>query len=197
MEQTLQQITDAVSTQAVNLDALRVVVSGLGHGEGTGTGDGRGPGPAAQARRRSCPIGRSLQRDDDRALCRAARFSSASNWGDWRRQKNRGLCLQTRAAESCHAFRAWRRRKRRYLVWRKARSRQPTRACCKKRGRHHGRSFCSFFPSRSSCKMRTLEAERAKGKKLNEIRRTVFGVKGNGASVRVLRRGAGLPLIAC
>src|SRR5215213_5003924 len=41
----MQSVVDAVSTQAVNLEAVEAGASGLGSGEGPGTGDGRGPGP--------------------------------------------------------------------------------------------------------------------------------------------------------
>src|SRR4051812_49430355 len=55
VDQTLQAVTDAVSTQAQNLEAIEGGASGLGNGQGTGTGDGRGPGPGGPGKATQLP----------------------------------------------------------------------------------------------------------------------------------------------
>jgi hypothetical protein len=183
VEQTLQQITDAVSTQAVNLDAIEGGATGLGTGEGTGTGDGRGPGPGGK--------GTATQLPDWEVRFNATTIDLYAAQLDFFGIElgaigggKKTVDYASKLAQPNPVTRSapGDAEKRRYLVWRKGPLAAADKSLLQKaKVDTTGRIILQFLPEPVELQMRTLEAEHAKGKKLNEIRRTVFGVKGNGA----------------
>jgi hypothetical protein len=180
VEQTLQAVTDAVSTQAVNLDAFEGGASGFGTGEGTGTGDGRGPGPGGK--------GTATQLPDWEVRFNATTIELYAAQLDFFGVElgaigggKKTVDYASKLAQPNPVTRtaAGDAEKRRYLVWRKGPLAAADKSLLQKaKIDTNGRIILQFLPEPVETQMRTLEAQYAKGKKLNEIRRTVFGVKG-------------------
>lgn len=183
IEQTLQAVTDAVSTQAVNLDAVEGGATGLGTGEGTGTGDGRGPGPGGGK-------GSATQLPDWEVRFNATTIELYAAQLDFfgielgaigGGKKTVDYASQLAQPNPVTRSAPGDGEKRRYLVWRKGPLAAADKSLLQKaKIDTTGRVILQFLPEQIELQMRTLEAEHAKGKKLSEIRRTAFGVKGTG-----------------
>jgi hypothetical protein len=181
VEQTLQAVTDAVSTQAVNLDAVEGGGTGFGTGQGTGTGDGRGEGPGG--------IGTAKQLPDWEVRFNATTIelyaAQLDFFGIELGALGGGKTTVDYASKLSQPNPVTRSapgdaEKRRYLVWRKGPLAAADKALLGKASIDTtGRIILQFLPPDVERQMAQLEAERAKGKKLAEIRRTVFGVKGS------------------
>jgi hypothetical protein len=182
VEQTLQAVTDAVSTQAVNLDAIEGGASGSGNGEGDGTGDGRGKGPGGPGTATQLPDW-EVRFNATTIELYAAQLDffgielGAIGGGIKTVDYASGLSQpkpKTRSAPGDAE-------KRRYLVWRKGPLAAADKSLLAKAGiETTGRIILQFLPDPLEREMATMEAVYAKNKKLNEIRRTAFGVKSNG-----------------
>lgn len=183
VEQTLQQITDAVSTQAVNLDAVEGGAAGLGTGEGTGTGDGRGPGPGGKGTATQLPDwevrfnGTTLElyaAQLDFFGIELGAIGGGKKMVDYASKLAQPNPVTRSAPGDAE--------KRRYLLWRKGPLAAADKTLLQKaKIDTTGRIILQFLPEPVELQMRTLEAEYAKGKKLSQIRRTAFGVKSTGA----------------
>jgi hypothetical protein len=183
VEQTLQAVTDAVSTQAQNLDAIEGGVSGLGHGEGTGTGDGRGPGPGGP--------GKATQLPDWEVRFNATTIELYAAQLDFFGIELGAIGGGKKTVDYASALAQAKpntrtapgdKEKRRYLLWRKGPLASADKELLAKAGIDTtGRIILQFLPEPVELQMRTLEAQ-FKNKKLNDIRRTIFGVKQNGAA---------------
>jgi hypothetical protein len=179
VEQTLQAVTDAVSTQAVNLEAVEGAASGLGNGEGTGTGDGRGPGPGGP--------GTATQLPDWEVRFNATTLQVYAQQLDFFGIELGAIGGGKKTVDYASKFtqpnaivRAGNGavEKRRYLVWRKGPLADADKQLLSKAGIDvNGRVILQFLPEPVERQMATLEAQYAKGRKLNEIRKTVFGVR--------------------
>lgn len=184
VEQTLQQITDAVSTQAVNLDAVEGGAAGFGTGEGTGTGDGRGPGPGGKGTATQLPDWEVRFNATTLELYAAqldffgielGAIGGGKKTVDYASKLSQPNPVTRSAPGDAE--------KRRYLVWRKGQLAAADKSLMQKaKIDTTGRVILQFLPETIELQMRTLEAEYAKGKKLSEIRRTAFGVKSVGAT---------------
>lgn len=180
VEQTLQAVTDAVSTQAVNLDAFEGGASGFGTGEGTGTGDGRGPGPGGKGTATQLPDWEVRFNATTIELYAAQLDFFGIELGAIGGGK-KTVDYASKLAQPNPVTRTapGDAEKRRYLVWRKGPLAAADKSLLQKaKIDTNGRIVLQFLPEPVETQMRTLEAQHAKGKKLNEIRRTVFGVKG-------------------
>jgi hypothetical protein len=184
VDQTIQAVTDAVSTQMVNLEALEGGASGFGSGQGTGTGDGRGPGPGGpgtatqlpdwEVRFNASTLDLYAQQLDHFGIELAA-------VGGGKKTVDYASKLATPKPTVRSA--AGDKEKRRYLVWRKGPLAAADKSLLSKAGIDtSGRIVLQFLPPDVERRMALLEAQHAKGKKLNEIRRTVFGVRGGPGS---------------
>lgn len=183
VEQTLQQVTDAVSTQAVNLDAIEGGAAGFGTGEGTGTGDGRGPGPGGKGTATQLPDWEVRFNATTLELYAAQLDFFGIELGAIGGGK-KTVDYASKLAQPNPVTRSapGDAEKRRYLVWRKGQLAEADKSLLQKaKIDTSGRIILQFLPEKVELQMRTLEAEHAKGKKLNEIRRTAFGVKSVGA----------------
>jgi hypothetical protein len=181
IEQTLQAVTDAVSTQAVNLDAIEGGASGLGSGDGTGTGDGRGVGPGG--------VGTATKLPDWEVRFNATTIEMYAAQLDFfgielgvvgGGKKSVDYASKLSQPNPVTRTASGDAEKRRYLVWRKG----PLAAADKKllekaKVDATGRIILQFLPPAVEAQMAQLEAEYAKGKTLGEIRRTAFGVTGS------------------
>jgi len=181
VEQTLQAVTDAVSTRAVNLEAMEGGVQGLGQGQGTGSGDGRGPGPGGP--------GTATQLPDWEVRFNASTLELYAQQLDFfgielgaigGGKKVVDYASKLSQAKPVTRTASGDQEKRRYLVWRKGPLAQADKSLLAKAGVDtDGRIVLQFLPPPVEGQMALLEAQQAKGKKLNEIRRTVFGVRGS------------------
>jgi hypothetical protein len=183
VEQTLQAVTDAVSTQAVNLDAFEGGASGLGTGEGTGTGDGRGPGPGGKGKATQLPDWEVRFNATTIELYAAQLDFFGIELGAIGGGKA-SVDYASKLAQPSPVTRsaAGDAEKRRYLVWRKGPLAAADKSLLQKaKIDTTGRIVLQFLPEPVELQMRTLEAQFAKGKPLSQIRRTVFGVKATGA----------------
>lgn len=180
VEQTLQMVTDAVSTQVVNLESLEMGASGLGSGEGTGTGDGRGPGPGGD--------GTETQMPDWEVRFNASSIEVYAQQLDFFGIELGAIGGGKTTVDYASKFTLpkpvvrsapGKDEKRRYLLWRKGPLAAADKTLLGKAGVDtNGRIILQFLPPPVETQMATLEAEQAKGKRLSEIRRTVFGVRG-------------------
>jgi hypothetical protein len=178
VEQTIQAITEA--TQAVDLDALEGS-TGQGSGSGTGTGDGRGPGPGGPGKATQLPDWEVRFNATTIELYAAqldffgielGAIGGGKKVVDYASKLSQPVPVVRAAPGDAE--------KRRYLVWRKG----PLAAAdknllAKAKIDTNGRIVLQFLPEPAEQQMALLEAQHAKGKPLNEIKRTVFGVKGN------------------
>lgn len=181
IEQTLQAVTDAVSTQAVNLDAVEGGAAGLGTGEGTGTGDGRGPGPGGPGTATQLPDWEVRFNASTIELYAAqldffgielGAIGGGKKTVDYASKLSQPNPVTRSAPGDAE--------KRRYLLWRKGPLASADKTLLEKaKIDTAGRIILQFLPDPVERQMAQLEAEHAKEKKLNEIRRTVFGVKGS------------------
>ncbi len=179
VEQTLQAISDAVSTQEVSLDAVEGGASGLGTGEGTGQGDGRGVGPGG--------LGTATQLPDWEVRFNATTLEIYAQQLDFFGIElgaiGGGKSIVDYASHLAQATPTTRTgegaaEKRRYLVWRTGPLAAADKSLLQKAGvETSGRIILQFLPPDLEQRMAYLEAEKAMGKKLNEIRKTVFGVR--------------------
>jgi hypothetical protein len=178
VDQTLQAVSAAVTAQAVDLDALEGSV-GFGSGEGAGSGDGRGLGPGGPGTATQLPdwevqfnastLDLYAQQLDFFGIELGA-IGGGKATVDYASQ----LSLPKPVVRSARGDQE----RRRYLVWRKGPLAQADRDLLAKAGVDSaGRVVLQFLPEPTEQMMARLEAEHAKGKKLNEIRRTVFGVR--------------------
>jgi len=185
-EQTLQAITDAVSTQVVNLEAIEGGGLGLGfgNGEGTGTGDGRGPGPGGPGTATKLPDWEVRFNATTLELYAAQLDFFGIELGAIGGGK-KIVDYASKLAQPNPVTRSapGDAEKRRYLVWRKGPLAAADKALLQKaKIDTNGRIILQFLPEQIELQMRQLEAEHAKGKRLDEIRRTTFGVKAVGGS---------------
>lgn len=177
IEQTLQAISDAV----VDLDAVEGGATGLGTGEGDGTGDGRGPGPGGKGTATQLPDWEVRFNASTIDLYAAqldffgielGAIGGGKTTVDYASKLSQPMPVTRSAPGDAE--------KRRYLVWRKGPLAAADKALLTKaKIDTTGRVILQFLPETVEGQMAQLEAEHAKGKKLNEIRRTAFGVKGN------------------
>jgi hypothetical protein len=180
-EQTLQAITDAVSTQVVNLEAIEGGGLGLGfgNGEGTGTGDGRGPGPGGPGTATKLPDWEVRFNATTIELYAAQLDFFGIELGAIGGGK-KTVDYASKFAQPNPVTRSapGDAEKRRYLVWRKGKLADADKSLLQKaKIDTNGRVILQFLPEQVELQMRALEAEHAKGKRLDEIRRTAFGVK--------------------
>jgi hypothetical protein len=165
----------------VNLDAIEGGASGLGSGDGTGTGDGRGVGPGG--------VGTATKLPDWEVRFNATTIEMYAAQLDFfgielgvvgGGKKSVDYASKLSQANPVTRTASGDVEKRRYLVWRKG----PLAAADKKllekaKIDTTGRIILQFLPPAVESQMAQLEAEHAKGKTLNEIRRTAFGVTGS------------------
>lgn len=184
VEQTLQAVTDAVSTQAVNLDAMEGGATGLGTGEGTGTGDGRGPGPGGPGTLTQLPDWEVRFNATSIELYAAQLDFFGIELGAIGGGK-KTVDYASKLSQPTPVTRVGpgEAEKRRYLVWRKG----PLAAADKSlldnaKIDTTGRIILQFLPPAVEKQMQQLEADHAKGKKTEQIRRTVFGIRGGEGS---------------
>lgn len=180
IDQSVQLITDVVSTQAVDLEALQGASSGAGNGQGNGTGDGRGPGPGGP--------GTATQLPDWEVRFNATTIELYAQQLDFfgielgaigGGKKTVDYASKLSDAKPVARSGTGDQEKRRYLVWRKGPLAAADKTLLAKAGvETSGRVVLQFLPDPTERQMAQLEAEHAKGRKLNQIRRTVFGVKG-------------------
>lgn len=176
----LKTVSDAVSTQALNLEAMEGSVSGLGSGEGTGTGDGRGPGPGG--------TGTATQLPDWEVRFNATTIDVYAAQLDFfgielgaigGGKKTVDYAARLTQPNPVTRSAPGDAEKRRYLVWRKGPLAAADKSLLTKANIDtNGRIVLQFLPEPLERQMAQLEAAHAKGRKLNEIRRTVFGVRG-------------------
>jgi hypothetical protein len=177
VEQTIAAISEVVPSE--NLDALEGS-AGLGSGEGEGMGDGRGVGPGG--------IGPATQLPDWEVRFNASTLELYAQQLDFfgielgaigGGKKTVDYASNLSAPQPTVRTAPGDQEKRRYLIWRKGPLAQADRDLLNKAGIDlSGRIALQFVPGPTEQKMAELEAEHAKGKRLNEIRRTVFGVRG-------------------
>src|SRR4051812_37141738 len=180
VEQTLQAVTDAVSTQAVNLDAFEGGVSGLGTGEGNGTGDGRGVGPGGPGKATQLPDWEVRFNATTLDLYAAQLDFFGIELGAIGGGK-KTVDYASKLSQPNPVVRSapGQAEKRRYLVWRKGPLAAADKSLLgKAKIDINGRIVLQFLPEPVEKQMATLEAQYAKQKKLDQIRRTVFGVRG-------------------
>jgi hypothetical protein len=180
VDQAIQAVGDAVASRAVDLDAMEGG-SGFGNGEGTGTGDGRGPGPGGP--------GTATQLPDWEVRFNATTLELYAQQLDFfgielgaigGGKKTVDYASKLSQAKPVVRTAPGDQERRRYLVWRKGPLAQADRDLLAKAGIDpSGRIVLQFIPEPTEKQMALLEAQYAKGKKLNEIRRTVFGVRNN------------------
>jgi hypothetical protein len=178
-ENALSAVSAAVSAQIPNMDAISGS-TGLGKGEGTGIGDGRGPGPGGPGTATELPdweVRFSATTLDIYAGQLDFFGIELGAIGGGRTQVDYASKLvQTRPVSRSAEGSL---EKRRYLLWRKGPLAAADRELLKKAGiDSEGRVVLQFLPPPTELMMKQLEATHAKGRKLSEIRRTVFGVRG-------------------
>jgi hypothetical protein len=179
VEKTLSEVATAVSAQTMTLDMLPGK-TGFGNGQGNGMGDGRGPGPGGPGTAKELPAWE-------------VRFSATTLDMYAQQLDFFGIELgvagggKTTVDYALHLSRArptvrtadGGKEGRRYLLWRKGPLASADKELLKKANIDtQGRIVMQFVPEPTEKMMATLEAQHAKGRKLHEIRRTVFGIRG-------------------
>jgi hypothetical protein len=180
IEQSLSEVATAVTAQNMTLE-LMSGKTGFGKGEGTGMGDGRGPGPGGPGTAKELPaweVRFSATTLDVYAqqldffgieLGVAGGGKSTVDYASNLARPKPTRRVGEGAAE-----------KRRYLLWRKGPLASADKQLLAKAGiETEGRIVLQFVPEPTEKIMATLEAQYAKGRKLHEIRRTIFAVKGS------------------
>jgi hypothetical protein len=180
LTQTLEVLTDVVSTKAVELESLEAASSGFGKGIGTGRGDGRGPGPGGPGTGTMLPDwevrfqGTTLEsyaQQLDFFGIELAVLGGGKATVDYASQ----LTLKKPVARSTDG----KNEQRRYLLWRKGPLAEADRTLLSRAGiDHKGRVILQFVPPNVEQQMKVLEAQHAKGRRLAEIKKTIFAVEG-------------------
>lgn len=180
LTQTLEVLTDIVSTKALELENIEAASSGFGKGIGTGKGDGRGPGPGGPGTGTMLPDwevrfqGTTLEpyaQQLDFFGIELAVVGGGKSTVDYASQltRKKPVARSTDGKDE----------KRRYLLWRKGRLAEADQELLNRAGIDHvGRVILQFVPPDVEQQMKVLEAEYAKGRKLAEIKKTVFAVEG-------------------
>lgn len=181
LTQTLEVLTDVVSTNAVDLESLEAAASGFGKGVGTGRGDGRGPGPGGVGTGTMLPDwevrfqGTTLESyasQLDFFGIELAVVGGGKATVDYASQ----LTLKKPVARSSDG----KDERRRYLLWRKGPLAEADRTLLSRAGIDHGgRVILQFVPPPVEQQMKLLEAQWAKGRRLAEIKKTIFAVEGS------------------
>lgn len=187
LTQTLEVLTDVVSTAAANVDGYELASSasetanrGFGKGEGTGRGDGRGPGPGG--------IGKGLLLPDWEVRFQGTTLESYAQQLDFfgielavlgGGKKTVDYASQLTLKKPVARSTDGRGEQRRYLLWRKGPLAEADRELLNRAGIDHvGRVILQFVPPDIEKQMKALELTYAKGRKLAEIKKTVFAVEG-------------------
>lgn len=187
LTQTLEVLNDVVSTSAIDVEGYELASSasetanrGFGKGEGTGRGDGRGPGPGGPGKGLLLPDwevrfqGTTLEsyaQQLDFFGIELAVLGGGKKTVDYASQ----LTLKKPVARSTDG----RGEQRRYLLWRKGPLADADRELLNRAGIDHvGRVILQFVPPDIEKQMKQLELAYAKGRKLAEIKKTIFAVEG-------------------
>jgi hypothetical protein len=179
VERTLSEVATAVTAQTMTLDMLPGK-TGFGKGQGNGMGDGRGPGPGGPGTAKELPswevrynattIDIYAQQLDFFGIELGVAGGGKTNV-DYASNFSRPKPSNRTGDGSKEG--------RRYLLWRKGPLAAADKELLKKAGiDSQGRIVLQFVPEPTEKLMATLEMQYAKGRKLQEIRRTVFGVRG-------------------
>jgi len=191
VEQSLRLVTDAVAAQSATFEGLPDGSEGgggigggegggIGRGIGTGTGDGRGPGPGGKGTAKELPDwevrfnGTTIElyaQQLDHFGIELAAVGGGIKTVDYASKLSQPTPVVRQALGTAE--------KRRFLFWRKGTLAAADKALLDKAGiANSGRVILQFLPEQVENQMRLLEAQYAKGKKLQNIKRTVFGVRG-------------------
>lgn len=181
VDKLIDTVAAVVATQEVDLESLENSVAGLGHGQGTGQGDGRGLGPGGPGTATMLPewqvkfIGTSLEQYA--AQLDYFRIELAAIGGGRTEVDYASFLSAPKPKTRSGAGAA---EKRRYLLWRKGPLADADKQLLTRAGIDpSGRVISQFIPPDVEQVMAQLEADYSKGKKLDQIRKTVFGVQGS------------------
>ncbi len=183
VEQSLESISSIVTTEVLVLDAIGGA-TGFGNGEGTGTGDGRGPGPGGPGTSDGIPAWERWElRFDVKNLTTYAqmldffkvelgiagggieRVDYASNLSAARPTTRQGSPKDE---------------KRIRFLYKSGDLRQADRALAQKGGiSTDGRIVFQFYTPEMYTQLLTLENEKMGSHRIIEVRKTVFGVRGD------------------